>query len=455
MATVPDTFAVLTEPFRGPVEFLFDERVSERVSAGALAQAVVVSPRTGEVRVEHGRQSIKVSMGGGFRPGQVYRVTLLPVVRDLFNNQLMDPFELVFSTGGVFNPSAVAGTAWDRTTGEGVDALEVLAVPVGSADSTAHVARTDSGGVYVFRYLPPASYRLVAYQDRNRNATVDRMEVQGQSTFEVTGADTVFVDVPVLQPDTTPARLTRAQVLDSLTVVLDFDDFLDPLSAASLMGVTLSHEATGALVPLTVLHEREYRAWVAQLQDSFTRLDSLEAARRAEDALEDIPLSGDTAGIDTIPPAEPPAAPSPAGRRQTRPMPPALPASSSGGARAAAAQAAAAGTGEEALGPDGRPLPSRRLVLRLGEFLPINEAHELLAGSVVNINGVSGGGGEAAVIREPPPDTASTDTLQADTVVVPPDTVVVPPDTLVVPPDTVPVRPGGRGAMPFLRERRR
>ena len=120
VTTSPEPFEVLTEPFRGPVRFRFDERVSERVSGGTLDDAVLVSPRTGAVRARHGRQDISVDIAGGFKPGLVYRVTLQPVIRDLFNNQMRDPFEFVFSTGGEFTASAVAGLVWDRTTGEGI-----------------------------------------------------------------------------------------------------------------------------------------------------------------------------------------------------------------------------------------------------------------------------------------------------------------------------------------------
>jgi hypothetical protein len=390
-----------------------------------------------------------VELDGGFRPGLVYRITLLPVIRDLFNNQLFAPSELVFSTGGDFNASAVAGTAWDRITAEGVDALDVLAIPAEAEDSTPHVARTDTGGVYVFRYLPPARYRLVAFQDRNRNGLMDRMELQGERSFEVTGADTSFVDVAVLQPDTTPARLTRAVVVDSLTVVVEFDDYLDPMASAALMGVSLTNDSTGALLPMQVLHEREYVAWIGQLQDSFVRLDSLEAEQRAEDAMEDRVLSrdalrADTAGADTLKPA---AARPPAARpvRTTRPLPPSLPLPTSGGGRPVASARAPGGRQEQVLAPDGSPLPARRLVLRLEEYLGISVPYKLFAGSVVNIAGVGGGGGEAAVIRQAPRDTASV-----------PDSLAVPdtaaPDTSAVPPDTGRV---ARGLLWPLPERRR
>jgi len=448
VATHPDTFAVLSEAFRGPVRFDFDERISERTASGTLDQAVVVSPRTGRVRVSHGRQSISVDLEGGFKPGLVYRVTLLPVLRDLFNNQMMGPFEVVFSTGGGFNASAVAGTAWDRITAEGVDALEVLAFEEGG-DSTPQMARTDTAGVYVFRYLPAGAYRLVAYQDRNRNGVVDRMELQGAQSFQLAGPDTLIVDVSVLQPDTTPARLTKATVVDSLTVMLEFDDALDPEARSDLTDPAVS-DSVAQRGRVVVFHEREYVAWRSELEDSFARLDSAEAAQRAMDALEEAAerrgaLPPDSAAADTaraVPARRPQAPQIP---RSSRPLPPALPAAASGGGRPMAPGAAPGTRAPEPLAPDGRPLPSRRLVLRLEEFLVPAAPYKLFAGSVVNINGVGGGGGEATLVRELPRDTASA----ADTAAAA-DTVAA--DTSRIPPDTIP--PGGSG-WPFLGERRR
>lgn len=474
IATVPDTFAVLTEPFRGPVRFLFDERISERTGGGSLQDAVVVSPRTGEVRVSHGRQSVSVDVDGGFRPGLVYRVTLQPVIRDLFNNQMLAPFEVVFSTGGEFNPSAVAGTVWDRVTAEYVEALEVLAIPRDDAEGPVHVARTDTGGIYVFRYLPPGGYRVLAYQDRNRNRVVDPMELQGEGTFEVAGADTLFVDVAVLQPDTTPARILRAQVLDSITILLEFDDHLDPEARSDLFGVALLREDSEAPVRVDVFHERDYAAWVGQLQDSFARLDSVEAAQRAEEALFQAaerprtPRPDSVAGDTLRPPPAPQAVPRPVqgpggAARIQRPLPP-LPPPAGGGAPRGAARGAAA-QGGEVLAPDGRPLPSRRLVLRAQEILEVNAPYRVSAVNVVNIAGVVGGGGAAAVIREAPRDTLVRDTIPPDTI--PPDTI--PPDTVLsgaAPEERALVGsappPGGEGEgwgarrpSPFLPERRR
>jgi len=413
VATVPDTFAVVKD-FSGPVVFRFDERISERVQGGSLDEAIVVSPITGRVRVHHGRQSLEVTVAGGFRPGLIYRVTLLPVIQDLFNNRLRDPFELVFSTGGALNASAVAGMVWDRITGRGVEPAEVLAYDTAQGvsevgDTLFHVARADSGGIYVFRYLPPGAYRLVAFQDRNRNHRPDGLETRGDAEVTLSGPDTVILDVGVLAGDTTPARTARAEFLDSVTLQVSFDDYLDPLAPADSVRVTL---ARGDSVPpgptprvAHVFDEEGYRAYVQALADSVVRLDSLSVL---DTALARLPRPD-------IPPALP-------GARRGTPPP----------------------------RPDGSPAPGRSLILLLDAAPEPNVPFVLDIEGVVNVNGLGGGGGRVSLIRvpppppEPPPDTAAFgDTARVrDTTALPdtterPDTTARPDTTRRARPDTI------------------
>jgi hypothetical protein len=88
----------------------------------------------------------------------------------------------------------------------------------------------------------------------------------------------------------------------------------------------------------------------------------------------------------------------------------------------------------------GRILPSSRLVLLLAEPLEQDVEYGVRVSSVVNINGLEGGGGEGTFVLEAPvPDTVAVDTMAVppvDTMAVPPvDTMAVPPvDTMAVPP---------------------
>lgn len=281
VSITPDTFAVV-EPGLREIRIRFNERISERPTAGTLAEAVQVSPRTGEVRVEHGRSGLEVELVDGARPGTVYRVTVLPVIQDMFGNTMPEAFEFFFSTGASFTPNVVAGTVGDRITGEPlpgarVDALEVDADP----DEAPHTALADSAGIFALRYLPGGVYRIQAYGDVNRNARLDDFEASATDTARVADADTLLLSLAVLGPDTTPPNLTSAEAVDSATIRLDFDDPLDPAREPEGVRVTLgvvegpAGGAPGAREILTV------RAWEARRAEVGDTLGA-EPPRRGE-----------------------------------------------------------------------------------------------------------------------------------------------------------------------------
>jgi len=468
VATTPDTFA-LVQGFSGAVRFDFDERISERVEGGALNNAVLISPRTGAVRVRSERRSILVDLEGGFRPGVVYRITLLPVVSDLFSNRMRDPFELVFSTGPTPVATTIAGVVWDRVGGRGAADYEVLAQATGpdveGVDTTAHVARTDTGGVYAFRFIPAGRYTLTAYEDRNRNSVVDVMEFQGSARQLVPEGDTLYANIPVLQPDTTQAIVTSAEPLDSVTLLIEFDDYLDPDLPLLGAGVVLARLDDSTTIGATrVFHEHEYLAFARSVADSLAVLDSIETAalevERAEQAGADsaaqargaadsssvLPL-GDTAvsalpqtGRGAVRPtgrgaptqtgrgaaAQPPERDVEA-RRARRTAPPGL-----DGRPVARTQPATPGRSVSVVsGPGGERLPSQSIVAVLSQPLERNVAYQLRVTVIRNISGIPLGGGEAAIVLESLAAARDSATV-GDTASVGVDTVTVGVDTTVV-----------------------
>lgn len=411
--TVPDTFEIV-QTLDGSIRFEFDERISERVVSGTLDDAVIISPRTGEVLVSHGSRSLTVGLEGGFRSDIVYRVTLLPVVSDLFGNQMRDPFELIFSTGAETVPTTVAGITWDRVTGLGVDDYQVWATPLDD-DSIVHVAVTDNQGVYAFRYIPGASYKITAFDDQNADAVVGTMEMQGSAGLSIEDGDTVFLNFPVLAPDTTPATLVTASVLDSVTLLLEFDDYLDPEAGLETTDLTvISEDSTGVLVD-NILHEHDYVAYLSMVIDSLTTLDSLDAALQeaaAATILSDSATASDSTASDVNTFQENPD-PEPI-RRLGPPNLDGIPVSS-------ASQAVGSNSGgmRQSGGPDGEQLPARYIVVLLEEPLSPGTTYHLAVSDLENLYGLSLGSGGASLFMEP---VAITDTATVMDSILVPDT---------------------------------
>lgn len=280
VVTKPDTFAVL-DHFDGPIELLFDERISETVSTGTLQEVVTISPMLGEIKVRHGSRSLEVEMEGGFPSDMVYRVTVLPRVRDLFRNAMPYPFEFLFSTGAEMMPNVAAGLVTDGITLRPVGGTIVLATtrfdteldPVEESGLT-HIAVTDSSGVYAFRYLPVGDYSVTAFIDENRNNNPELTEPMARSYLIVSANDTVFSDMRVLRPDSTPPELSAVGIVDSLSLLIEFDDYLDPeQNLSEKVSATFSPDSSAALGIVEILGEYEYNLRKAMLSDTLSNMD--------------------------------------------------------------------------------------------------------------------------------------------------------------------------------------
>jgi hypothetical protein len=253
---------------------------------------------------------------------------------------------------------------------------------------------------------------LTGFQDTDRDRDVGAREARGAVAASLAAGDTVLIDIPVLVPDTTSAVVGAGRALDSVTIVVEFDDFLDPAVSSDQISVDLTRDGGDAPIVTRLFHERAYGLYVDQIADSFARLDSLEAAARAADAAAaaaaaapdstadstadsltgPLPDSSAVGAPDSaaVTPADQGGAPPPV---PGRPLPPRL----------------AGSTGAQRATP-GRAPPGRRIVGLLDRPLESGVEYALRVTSVVNINGLPGGGGDTTLVYEPPPpDTVPQD----------------------------------------------
>ncbi len=268
VSTVPDTFA-LVEPGIREFEFRFSERISERPARGVLEDAVIVSPELGNARVRHRRQGLSIRVQEPVQEGRVYRVTVLPAISDMFQNALRDPFDLVFTTGPEIIPNVVGGFVEDRATGEprGGARVEAVFADAGDSAGVVHWNPTDEQGVFFLRFAPDGPFNLRAWVDQNRNGELDEDEPRSAvATGELDPAlaDTSFSVLSLIAPDSLGAIITEASLVDSLTVRLTFDDYLDPLTPLEgaegrIRAFSGGDELTaGEFLPLELVHAHEY-----------------------------------------------------------------------------------------------------------------------------------------------------------------------------------------------------
>lgn len=266
LSTVPDTNAVVPG-FSGSVIFRFDETLSER---GVREEhMVLVSPETGEVEISRKGKEIRVQLEGGWQPGRIYHVMVMPGVQDRFGNARPQAYELVFSTGPDILPNAIAGLVTDRLTARTVANARVLLT--NTSDSTTYVTLTDTAGFFAVRSLPLGAYQALAFLDANRNREIEFAEPRDVRIASlVTPRDTSVVELAVLAPDTTPARLLRAEPGDTTTVTIAFDDFIPPNEAFGNVAVSLWQlpDSTPGPMSGSLMHPRDRESRLRALRDT-------------------------------------------------------------------------------------------------------------------------------------------------------------------------------------------
>jgi hypothetical protein len=294
--TTPTALAVIPG-FSGPVVFRFDERISERNFSEAL---VIVSPLDGALRVQRRGNEVRVEIDGGWRPDRVYRVVLLPGIRDLHGNARDQPAEVVFSTGPPVPNTAIAGIVFDRLTARPAQSAVVRAVRRG--DDVAYTAVGDTGGFFALRHLPMGVYDVEAFVDLNRNRRRDVAEPVGSEQVSLAAAaDTTTLVFNVLAPDTTPPRPSRAEVVDSMRVRVVFDDYFDPAQAQQAAGAVVhalpdsTQYATARRIVLASVLEQERRTPQPEPRDTLA----------ADTAAAPLPAPAPTRRVPTQQPALP------------------------------------------------------------------------------------------------------------------------------------------------------
>lgn len=404
VATVPEPLSVVPD-LREAVVIRFNERLSEQ----GAEDAVIVSPRTGDVRVRRSGSELRVEMQGGWRAGQIYRIVILPELRDLFGNQRTEPAELVFSTGPEIPQTALAGIVTERITGRPPQRAVVEAVR--QADSTVYVTPVATDGFFALLNLPEGEYELMAYADANQDWTPGPAEPRSRALGITLGADTLAQDLAILPFDTTAARVLGTAMQDG-AVRVQLDDYVD---STGIAGATATLYALPDTTPLPVAFTVRFSAPQPARADSAARPDTL-----ADAALPDaLAMVQDTVAAE------------PVGR----------PAQRAGQAAADSARV---------------PLPAREF-FALPASPPAPGEYLIGVVGITNINGYPDGGGMAPLTITPRdtaralPDTTGSrpDTTAAapDSLRVAPDTTRIPPAPVRIPPDTTriptptPVRP--------------
>jgi len=172
IGSVPENGAVNVSPSRSITLFF-----SERIVEPRTGKAVFISPRPSkEPKLKWKSDRLEIIFPDSFRANETYIVSLSANITDLRGNKLDSSTVIAFSTGPSIDSGYVAGYAYSDDK-----ALSGLMVALYRAsifgDTTVifdslypdYLTQSNKEGWFTFQYLPTREFRLVVFDDKNRD----------------------------------------------------------------------------------------------------------------------------------------------------------------------------------------------------------------------------------------------------------------------------------------------
>jgi len=209
---------------------------SEKVQKEQAQLLVELSPNPGRLYFNWDGPRLSIMAQDSLRPDVTYRVRVRPGVTDMHRVKADSSFVSYFSTGSEFDAGEISGTV--TLADSGVFGAVIRAAWM--KDTTlVYDTYTDSSGAYRLPYLRTGGYHLLAFRDANRNGSFDYTREPGAESTTSVIFEPSKVDFTIETADTTAPVFRSAEVADSLTVRLVFDDPLDSLQTFAPDSFTL------------------------------------------------------------------------------------------------------------------------------------------------------------------------------------------------------------------------
>ena len=124
-------------------------------------------------------KTLTILLGDSLKENTTYSIAFGDALQDITENNVLENFQYVFSTGTYLDSMRLSGTVLDALEATPAEEIWVLLYQ-DDADSLPltrkpdYLTRTDENGRYDFRYLRNTSYSLYALEDKNGNYYFDQ-----------------------------------------------------------------------------------------------------------------------------------------------------------------------------------------------------------------------------------------------------------------------------------------
>lgn len=206
----------------------FDEYV---VLKDAANNVLVSPPLKNKPEYSTKGKGVLVKLNDTLLPDATYLFQFKDAIADFNEGNLLPSFEYVFSTGNTMDTLMMGGQVLDARNGKAwKETVTVVAYDTTASDTAAFggmprfATRCDKTGHFAFHNLPSGSFRIVAFDDKNRNLRLDSDEAVAwldSSLATVDSIDTNYsVPLRISTPENKQQRLLKAEFTEKGRIIV-------------------------------------------------------------------------------------------------------------------------------------------------------------------------------------------------------------------------------------------
>lgn len=174
-------------------------RFNEYIKLNSPAETVSLVPADAKVKVESRKKTLTLTIEGELKPETTYAIYLNGTVQDITegNDSLI---QYVFSTGNFIDTLKYTGFVTDAFTYKPLKDVFVGLYPAqdsGFVKKPAYFSKSEASGKFNLYYVKPGSYKILAFEDKNKDMLLQKSERVGFSNSLVQVDSSMTDSIPL------------------------------------------------------------------------------------------------------------------------------------------------------------------------------------------------------------------------------------------------------------------
>ncbi|HYF67087.1 MAG TPA: Ig-like domain-containing protein [Ohtaekwangia sp.] len=196
------------------IELEFDEYI---ILNNPKEQIIVTPDIQKKYEISVKKKAVYITLENELEDSTTYSLNFREAVQDITEKNPARNLKLAFSTGSYIDSLSVAGSTIQLSNNKPLKDVTVALYQSDTFNIFKHkptyITKVDDEGLFIIDNLKPGQYVVYAFEDKNRNLTVDSRNEKYGFLAEpyALSTDTTTSDIPLIKLDTRDLKLTSAR----------------------------------------------------------------------------------------------------------------------------------------------------------------------------------------------------------------------------------------------------